>query len=251
MGQILILLDRRGQKYAAPVDGPMARVPDLGTFESANLLKHVGRRIDLGKRSLLVLEPSRRDLHETMQHGPQTLVPKDLAAILYEADIVPGALVVEAGAGSGGLTVALARAVGAAGRVVSYDMSEDALRVARANVASAGFESAEFRLGDIRKGVPDRDVNAVVLDLVDPWAAVGAAWEALRPCGHLATFSPNMEQMKETVASMSTRPFVDVRTIEIIEREMEVRDVGVRPSFAPLGHTGYLTFARKVLEPFP
>src|SRR2546428_9499281 len=163
MGQILILLDRRGQKYAAPVDGPMARVPDLGTFESANLLKHVGRRIDLGKRSLLVLEPSRRDLHETMQHGPQTLVPKDLAAILYEADIGPGALVVEAGAGSGGLTVALARAVGAAGRVGSHDMSEDAVRVGRADGAVAGLQSAGVRLGDIRKRVADRDANAVRL----------------------------------------------------------------------------------------
>src|SRR2546422_1282684 len=168
MGQILILLDRRGQKYAAPVDGPMARVPDLGTFESANLLKHVGRRIDLGKRSLLVLEPSRRDLHETMQHGPQTLVPKDLAAILYEADIVPGALVVEAGAGSGGLTVALARAVGAAGRGGSFDMGGDALRVARAHVAAAGFEAGEVRLRGIRKGGPGRDRHAGVLDFGGP-----------------------------------------------------------------------------------
>src|SRR2546427_12466262 len=99
MGQILILLDRRGQKYAAAVDGPMARVPDLGTFESANLLKHVGRRIDLGKRALLVLEPARRHVHETMQHGPQSLVPEDLAALPHEADIGRRALDVEAGPG--------------------------------------------------------------------------------------------------------------------------------------------------------
>ena len=84
----------------------------------------------------------------------------------------------------------------------------------------------------------------------DPWAAVPAAWDALRPCGHLATFSPNMEQVKETAKALRAKPFVGVRTIEVIEREMEVRDVGVRPSHAALGHTGYLTFARKVLDTF-
>jgi tRNA (adenine57-N1/adenine58-N1)-methyltransferase len=93
-------------------------------------------------------------------------------------------------------------------------------------------------------------VDAVFLDIPDPWAAVPSAWEALRPGGHLASFSPNMEQVKETAAAIRKKPFVDQRTIELIEREMEVRDVGVRPSFAALGHTGYLTFARKVLDTF-
>ncbi len=229
----------------------MAIVPGLGTFDVAKLRASVGRKVRIGGLSLLVLEPSLRDFSDTLVHGAQVLTPKDLASIRYELDLFPGGRVVEAGAGSGGLTLALARAVGPAGRVYAYDLREDALATARENVRRAGFEeTVEFKIGDVRGGISEREVDAVALDLPDPWAAVAAAWEALRPCGHLATFSPNMEQVKETVAALRKHPFIDLRTIELIEREMEVREVGVRPSFAALGHTGYLSFARKVLDTF-
>ena len=244
----VLLLDPRGGKHLVALDAATVKVPGLGTFDAAKLKAHVGRRLEIADRAFLVLTPSGLDLREMMERGPQTFAPKDLGALLYLADILPGSGVVEAGSGSGAVTVVLARAVGSAGRVISYDLRAESLRIARVNVAAAGLQArVEFREGDVRQGIPDREVDAVVLDIPDPWAAVPAAWEALRPCGHLATFSPNMEQVKETVAAIRARPFVEVRTIEILEREMEVRDVGVRPSFAALGHTGYLTFARKVL----
>ena len=229
----------------------MARVPGLGALDVSKLRGLIGHRMSIGSRSFLVLEPSLRDLHETMVRGPQILAAKDLAAILYEADIGPGSRVVEGGAGSGALTCAIARAVGPIGHVYSYEIRDESSAVARANVAAAGMvDRVEFRNADLRTHLEDTNVDAVVLDIPDPWAAVPAAWEALRPCGHLAAFSPNMEQIKETWAALRVRPFVDLRTVELIEREMEVRDVGVRPSFAALGHTGYLTFARKVLDTF-
>ena len=229
----------------------MVRVRGLGTFEAAKLLASVGRKVSVGDRSFLVLAASSRDLRDTMDRGPQTFAHKDLASVLFEADIGAGARVVEAGSGSGALTVALARAVRPNGHVVSYDVREESLAVARGNVERADLAGiVEFRQADVRQGIPERGVDAVILDLPDPWAAVSAAWEALRACGHLVTFSPNMEQVKETVAAVRGLPFVGVRTVEVIEREMEVRDVGVRPSFAALGHTGYLTFARKVLDKF-
>lgn len=248
---LLVLLDVRGELHPVSLGESLVQVRDFGTLNSAKLLENIGRRIRVGDRSFIVLRPSARDLRATMERGPQTLSPKDIASILFEADVVAGARVVEAGAGSGALTVALARAVGPAGHVTSFDLREDSLRLARANVRSAGVESiVTLERADVRKGIPLRDQDAVLLDIEDPWSAVSAAWEALRPCGHLATFSPNMEQVKETVASVRGLPFVAIRTIELIEREMEVRDVGVRPAFAPLGHTGYLTFSRKVLDTF-
>ena len=251
MDRSLVLLDNRGRKHSVPPGEGMVRVEGLGTFDASKLRGQIGRRVAVGGMRFIVLEASGQDLRETMARGPQTLAAKDVALLLYTADIGAGARVVEAGAGSGALTVALARAVGPGGRVMSYDVREEALRIARTNVAAAGIASVvDFRLGDVRKGIPEHDVDAVVLDLVDPWMATAAAWDALRPCGHFASFSPNMEQVKETVAALRARPFVDHRTVEVIEREMEVRDIGVRPSFAPLGHTGYLTFARKVLDTF-
>ncbi|MGQ0796466.1 MAG: tRNA (adenine-N1)-methyltransferase [Methanobacteriota archaeon] len=249
--QRLVLLDSEGRKRLVTLEEPMVRVPGFGTFETGRLRAHVGRRIEVGRKAFVVLDPSPRDLYETMERGPQALTPKDLAAILYGVGVRAGARVGEAGCGSGALTLCLARAVHPKGKVIAYDMRADALEIARSNLARSGLEGVvEFRQGDVRERILERELDAVVLDMPDPWEAIQAAWEALRPCGHLSSFSPNMEQVKETATAIRTRAFVDLRTIEIIEREMEVRDVGVRPSFAPLGHTGYLTFARKVLEAF-
>jgi len=208
----------------------------------------VGSSIAIGGESLLVLRPSARDLAETLARKAQIITAKDVALLLYYADVKPGDTVVEGGSGSGAVTIALARAVGETGRVISYDVREDFLAVARENVRRAGFaERVEFRQGDVRIEI-DEGVDAVILDMLDPWNAVHAAHKALKPCGHLATYSPNMEQVKETVLAMQKLPFIEVRTVELLEREMEVREQGVRPAFASLGHTGYLTVARKVLE---
>ena len=249
--ECLVLLDSRGRKHLVTMDEGVVRVPDVGALDMAKLRAHLGRRLSVGGRSFLVLEPSPRDLQGTMVRGPQILAPKDVAVLLFEADVHPGAHVVEGGTGSGAMTIALAHAVGSSGRVASYDTREESLRLARRNVTRAGLtERVELLRGDVRSGITQRDVDAVLIDIPDPWAAVPAAWDALRPCGHLATFSPNMEQVKETVTAIRKNPFIDVRTVELIEREIEVREVGVRPSFAALGHTGYLTFARKVLDTF-
>lgn len=251
MGAYLILLDPHGEKHSVVLEGGMVTVPGLGTFDVEKLRASIGRVVRVGSRPFMVLEPSLRDLNDTLLRGPQVLTPKDIASLRFELDLAPGSRVVEAGTGSGALTLALARAAGPSGRVYSYDLRADLQDVARKNAHRAGLEEAiEFRAGDVREAIDERGVDGVVLDLPDPWVAVPAAWEALRPCGTLATFSPNMEQVKETAAAIRKRPFVETRTIELIEREMEVREIGMRPSFAPLGHTGYLTFARKVLDTF-
>jgi tRNA (adenine57-N1/adenine58-N1)-methyltransferase len=246
-----VLMDPRGRKFLVLADAPLVRVPGLGAIRTDRLSTSLGHRIEIGGKPLLVLSPSARDLRDTIERGPQTLAPKDLAILLYEMDIRAGSHVAEGGSGSGAMTVALARVVGETGMVYSYELKKEALVVARKNTRRAGVERrVQFAEADLRAGISLRELDAVFLDIPDPWAAVPAAWEALRPCGYLASFSPNVEQIKQTTAAIRRKPFIEVRTIELIEREMEVRDIGVRPSFAPLGHTGYLTFARKVLDTF-
>jgi tRNA (adenine57-N1/adenine58-N1)-methyltransferase catalytic subunit len=247
----LILLDANGRKHVVSCDGGMVQIPNLGTFDSRKLQANIGGRIEIAARRFVVLRASRQDLSDTMPRGPQTIAAKDIAAILYGADLEPGARAIEAGSGSGALTMALARAVGPSGRVVSYDFKAASQSVARTNVAAAGLNGVvEFREGDIRHPIPETEMDAMVLDIPDPWSAVSTAWSALKAGGHLVGFSPNTEQVKQTVDEIRRKPFVDIRTIELIEREIEVREGGVRPSFAPLGHTGYLTFARKVRDTF-
>lgn len=246
-----VLMDPRGRKFLVVADAPVVRVPGLGAVRTDGLSTSVGHRIEIGGKPLLVLSPSARDLRDTMERGPQTLAPKDVAMLLYEMDIKSGCRVAEGGSGSGSMAVALARVVGEAGTVYSYELRKESLVVSQRNALRAGLETRiQFVQADLRAGIGQQGLDAVFLDIPDPWSAISAAWDALRPCGFLASFSPNMEQVKETVGAIRKRPFVDVRTIELIEREMEVREVGVRPSFAALGHTGYLTFARKVLDTF-
>jgi tRNA (adenine57-N1/adenine58-N1)-methyltransferase len=246
-----VLIDEKGHRHLLPAVAESVRVTGLGVVNPERFEGQEGRKIAIGGKAFLVLRADLLDVLSNLQREAQTIGPKDVASLLLHADVRPGARVVEGGTGTGSLTVALAAAVGPSGSVSTYDVRASATEVARENLRRSGLGTpVTFRTGDVRQTIEERDVDAVFLDLPDPWSAVPAAWESLRPGGHLATFSPNMEQVKETVAAIRRKPFVDVRTLELIEREMEVRDVGVRPSFAPLGHTGYLTFARKVLDTF-
>lgn len=246
-----VLIDEKGHRHVLPLATESVRVAGLGVVNPDRFQGREGRRVTIGDRAFLVLRADLMDLLSHLERQAQTIGPKDIASLLLHADVRPGARVVEGGTGTGSLTVALAASVGNAGSVVSYDLRPAAIEIARENLRRSGIAApVAFRAGDVRQTIVERDVDAVFLDIPDPWAAVPAAWDALRPGGHLAAFSPNMEQVKQTASAIRGRPFVDLHTIELIEREMEVRDVGVRPSFAALGHTGYLTFARKVLDTF-
>ncbi|TLZ48741.1 MAG: tRNA (adenine-N1)-methyltransferase [Methanobacteriota archaeon] len=244
----VVLLDRQGRKWLVLLSEATVSVPGLGVLKAEKLQSSMGNVLRIGGEPFYVLRPSARDLSETLERKAQVVTAKDAAALLYYADVKPGDRIIEGGAGSGGLTIMLAHAVGAEGHVLSYDVRDDFLAVARENVRRAGYENrVEFRVGDVREAI-EGPADAVVIDIVDPWNAVESSHGALRSCGHLASYSPNMEQVKETVLQMQRFPFVETRTIEILERELEVREQGVRPSFAALGHTGYLTVGRKVLE---
>ncbi|HII41433.1 MAG TPA: tRNA (adenine-N1)-methyltransferase [Thermoplasmata archaeon] len=246
-----VLVDDKGHRHVIPAASGTVRVAELGVVNPARWEEQEGRRITIGGKAFLVLRADLMDLLSHLERGAQTIGPKDIASLLLHADVRPGARIVEGGTGTGSLTVALAAAVGTTGSVVTYDLRVTATETARENLLRTGIRTpVTFRNGDVREAIAERDVDSVFLDLPDPWNAVPSAWEALRPGGHLAAFSPNMEQVKETAAAIRKKPFVDLHTIELIERGMEVRDVGVRPSFAALGHTGYLTFARKVLDTF-
>lgn len=249
--EAVVLLAPSGAKHLVPLDRETSTVPSLGVVRADVLLASIGRRWTVGDRSFLVLTPSIRDLVDSVRREAQIIGSKDAPAIVWNCDLKAGDVVVEGGAGSGALTLSLARSVRPSGQVVTYDVRPDFLDRARANVSAANLQdSVAFKVGDVRAAVDERDADAFILDIPDPWAAVGTAAAALRPCGHFASYSPNTEQVSRTVGALHNEAFVEIRTVEIIEREIVAQESGTRPSFAPLGHTGYLTFARKVLDTF-
>jgi tRNA (adenine57-N1/adenine58-N1)-methyltransferase len=245
----VVLLEPSGRRYLVVLDRETVTVPGVGVARAESLLASIGKRWQKGGRTFLVLTPSVRDLTATIERRAQIVGPKDAPSVVWNCDLKAGDFVVEIGSGSGALTLSLAQAVGPTGRVVTYDLRPDLQDVARRNVAAAGLQNrVEFKVADARAGIPETGADACVVDIVDPWAVVGTAARALRPCGHFASYSPNVEQVNRTVATLRAGTFVEIRTVEIIEREIDASESGTHPSFAPLGHTGYLTFARCVLE---
>lgn len=244
----VVLLGRQGRKWLVPVDQGLVGVQGIGKVKTDGLGRLVGRTLDYGGRSYAVLSPSIRDLLETLQRKAQIVGPKDAPFIAFNCSLGSGDLVVEGGSGSGALTLVLAHAVAPQGKVVSYDVRGDLQEVAQSNLERSGLgRLVEFKMGDVCEGIEEEGVKAVVLDIPEPWRAVPAAHAALQPAGHLASFSPTVEQLRETVLALRKHAFVDVWSEEILERRMEVNR-GTRPSFDMLGHTGYMTFGRKTME---
>ncbi|MFQ5986286.1 MAG: tRNA (adenine-N1)-methyltransferase [Thermoplasmata archaeon] len=242
----VVLLSARGKKWRVPVDNGMRSVRGVGQVKTDGLVRLVGRSLEVEGRTYAILEPSIRDQIETIQRKAQIVGPKDGAYIVFNTDLQAGDTVVEGGAGSGALTVMLAHAVAPSGLVVSYEVRPDFLEVASGNVGRAGYgDVVRFHEADIAAGIQETEVKAVTLDVPEPWTAVPAAKEALRPSGHFASYSPTVEQMRETVLALRKAGFADIWSVELLERRMEVGR-GTRPAFQMLGHTGYTTFARRM-----
>jgi len=204
--------------------------------------------------SLVVFRPSLAQYVLKMPRGAQVIYPKDLGAIVMAADIFPGAVVLEAGTGSGALTMTLLRAVGADGRVISEEIREDFARRAAANIRRFMGETPnlEIRIRDIYAGVDVHDVDRIVLDLPEPWRIVKGIAKALRPGGYVVSYLPTVLQVKQLVDSLAQQgEFALVDTVEVLERYWHVADMSIRPEHRMVAHTGFLTVARKGTRFFP
>jgi len=173
---------------------------------------------------------------------------EDSAQIIMNCSIKPGDKVVEIGSGSGALTIALAKTVAPNGKVVSYDKRKDFIEIAQYNIEKAGLEKhVEFKLRDAKNGIDEKNIDSIIMDISQPWELVDIAWGSLKIGGYFCSYSPLISQVEKTVKKLRDHPFVEVYVLETLQREMIVLEKGVRPSFNMLGHTGYLTFARKAL----
>jgi len=134
------------------------------------------------------------------------------------------------------------------GTVISYDKREDFIDHAMENLRVASLDKyVKTYVKDVTKGIAEKDLDAIILDMPDPWNAVSHAYKSLRAGGYFCSYSPLISQVEQTVKEIKKHEFIEVKTFENIQREMIVSEYGTRPSFDMLGHTGYLTFARKVI----
>ncbi len=180
----------------------------------------------------------------------QPIYPKDLAAIMMGADLRPGSTVVEAGTGTGALTLAALWAVGAEGRVTSYEAREEFSELARQGIEESLGElpaNLVLKVGDVYLGIDERDVDRVLLDLPEPWQAAPHAAAALRPGGILFAHCPNISQAQRFFDSLrEIGGFGLLEVVELLERGWTVRGRSLRPAHRMVAHTGFLCFARRI-----
>jgi len=202
----------------------------------------------------LALRPLLRDFVMSMPRGAAIVYPKDAAQILAEADVFPGAVVVEAGVGSGALSLWLLRAIGAEGRLVSFERRPEFAEVARANVETFTGERPvnwDVVVGDLVEELPNAvapaSVDRVVLDMLAPWECIDVVAEALAPGGVVVCYVATATQLSRVAEYLrSTGLFTEPDANETMVRGWHVEGLAVRPDHRMVAHTGFLLWARRL-----
>jgi len=194
----------------------------------------------------LVFRPTLYQLIMHMKRDTQIIYPKDLALILLYADIHPGCTVLEAGTGSGALTLALLRGVGPCGKVISYEIREEFVKRAKRNISLyyGNSPNLEIKLRDIYEGIDEKKMDRVILDIPEPWRLVNDVAGCLRLGGVFVSYLPTIIQVKSLVETLrADRRFVSIRVLESFIRDWNVDGLSVRPFHRMVAHTGFLTLA--------
>jgi len=188
-------------------------------------------------------------VYKKLKRGPQVITLKDASTISAYTGVAPGDRVLDAGAGSGFLTIYLASLVGENGKVYSYDIREDFAELVRKNVEKVGFTGrVELKVGDVFAKIEETELDLVNLDMACSEKALPNAFGALRAGGYCTGYHPNVEQVKAFVTVGAELGFEHIISLETIERELLVRPHGCRPATTGLTHTGYITILRKPKE---
>ena len=250
-GDRVHLVDRKGRQYALTLKAGDTFQLSGETLAHDDLIgKPDGTLVTLSRgRRMLALRPTLSEYVLKMPRGAQVLYPKDLGVILQWADIYPGARVFEAGTGSGALTMALLRAVGNRGHVVSYESREDFARTAMKNIERylGPVHNLTLRQRNAYEGIEETDLDRVVLDLPEPWQVVPHAATALRSGGVYVSYVPTIPQVMQTVEALHrAQVFAMIQTFETLLRTWNIEGRSVRPDLRMVAHSGFLTVARKV-----
>ena len=251
-GEKVLLIDQRDRTYLLTLQAGATYHTHSGTLAHDDILgKAEGITVGTSKGMVLVaFRPRFADFVMKMPRGAQVVYPKDLGPIVTSADVFPGARVVEAGTGSGALTIALCRAAGTDGHVVSYERRDEHQAQAVANIETFFGKvppSLDLRTGDLEEVAEGTErFDRAVLDLPEPWAPLEALARVLEPGGVLVAYLPTVMQVQQLVLALPEHGFHHVETFETLKRGWHVTSRSVRPDHRMVGHTGFLSVARRL-----
>ncbi|MBI1856244.1 MAG: tRNA (adenine-N1)-methyltransferase [Chloroflexi bacterium] len=194
-----------------------------------------------------LLQPSLANLLNDLPRTTQILYPKDIGYILVMMGVGPGKKVIEAGSGSGSMTIALSYAVGADGHIVSYEQKPDNQNLARKNLERVGLASrVDFKLRDIQNGFDETDADAFFLDLPNPWDYIPQVRAALKPGAFFCSLLPTFNQVEKLLIALRRNNFAFIDVCELLLRFYKPEPARIRPTDRMVAHTGFLIFARRI-----
>jgi tRNA (adenine57-N1/adenine58-N1)-methyltransferase len=251
---LVLLIGPRGKRFIIRLQAGATRHTHKGIIEHDALIgQPLGRHVKshLGER-FLVIEPSTHDLIMNVRRNTQIIYPKEAGYILLKMNVYSGQRVVEAGSGSGALTLALARAVAPEGRVYSYESRPEMGRNAARNLNRVGLsETVEFKTRDIAEGFDETDVDALFLDVRTPWDYLEQVRQALKGGGFFGALVPTTNQVSHLITGLERHNFGHIEVEELLVRSYKPVAERLRPADTMVGHTGYLIFARVIIEVGP
>ena len=238
-----ILINDEGRKFLVKDSKDLHT--EYGYFKKEELKKaKPGSKIKTNTgKEFTVFNASFIDLYRKIKRMAQIIPLKDIGLILTETGINKKSIIVDAGAGSGAIACFFANI---AKKVVTYDVREDFIEIVKHNIQFLNLKNITIKNKDIYDGIDEKNVDLVLLDLPEPWKALASTEKALKPGGFLASYSPTIPQVMDFVNEVrKNKNFVYIKTSEIIEREWELIDRKVRPKSQAIGHSGFVSFARR------
>jgi tRNA (adenine57-N1/adenine58-N1)-methyltransferase len=245
----VLLISEDGKRFYTRLRSGHRQHTHQGIIEHDQLIGcSPGRKITSSTgHTYVVIEPSLAELMKEVNRKTQIVYPKEAGRIIFKLNIYAGRRVIEAGTGSGALTMALARFVAPNGRIYTYEAHQDLLQNAQTNLEKAGLaDVVDFKLRNISHGFDERNVDALFLDVREPWKYLPQAKAALKPSGFFGAIVPTTNQISELLMALKTNDFGGVEVEENLLRVYKPVPGRLRPQDIMVGHTGYLVFARNV-----
>lgn len=194
-----------------------------------------------------LLQPSLPDILKSTKRATQIMYPKEIGYILIQLGVKPGTRIIEAGTGSGSFTTALSYAIGDSGRIYSYEAKESNQKIAIRSLEKLGLTgNIEFKVRDIREGFDEIGVDAVFLDVANPYDYLKQVKMALKPGGFFASILPTMNQVTSLLTALRRNDFAFIDVCDISQRYYKTEPSRFRPTDRMIAHTGYLIFGRSV-----
>ena len=248
-GDLALLVGLRHKHFIFPLLPGGSFHTHRGILNHDDLIgKHWGSQVFSHQGSpFFMLQPSLADLLVDLKRSTQIMYPKDIGFILTSMSVGPGQTVMEAGTGSGSMTTALAYAVGPQGHVITYERRPEFQSLAFKNLERLGLEKrVDFKLGDIADGFAETNVDAVFLDVANPWDYIRQVRLALKPGGFFCNLVPTFNQVEKLLYSLRRENFAFIEVCELLMRYYKPEPTRLRPTDRMVAHTGYLIFARRI-----